>query len=431
MKKLITLFALIGFGFSVNALAVPKIQTWTSDAGAKVMFVPADSLPMVDVRVVFDAGGARDGDLPGLAAFTNALLTEGAGELDAAAFAENIESRGIQIGSDSLRDMAWLTLRSLTEPEVLSVGLARLSESLAKPRFDQDAIERIRDQMHAVLRQQEQSPSDIASREFYATLFAGHPYGVPTEGTQASVDKINLDAIKAFHEKYYVAKNAVISIVGAQTREQAEQIANQVTRDLPQGEKAPLIAMPTQIKPVDKKIDYDSSQSHVYLGMLGMSRHDPDYIPLYVGNQVLGGGSLVSLLGEEVRNKRGLSYSVYSYFSASRQPGPFVMVAQTKNTQVKEAADVMKQTLSKFANESLTEELLKDAKQNIVFGFPMQIANNSKMVGYISMIGFYDMPIDWLERLPRLVNEVTLDEVKDAFNRRVKVENLSTVVVGG
>jgi zinc protease len=431
MKKLITLFALIGFGFSVNALAVPKIQTWTSDAGAKVMFVPADSLPMVDVRVVFDAGGARDGDLPGLAAFTNALLTEGAGELDAAAFAENIESRGIQIGSDSLRDMAWLTLRSLTEPEVLSVGLARLSESLAKPRFDQDAIERIRDQMHAVLRQQEQSPSDIASREFYATLFAGHPYGVPTEGTKASVDRINLVAIKAFHKKYYVAKNAVISIVGAQTREQAEQIANQVTRDLPQGEKAPLIAMPTQIKPVDKKIDYDSSQSHVYLGMLGMSRHDPDYIPLYVGNQVLGGGSLVSLLGEEVRNKRGLSYSVYSYFSASRQPGPFVMVAQTKNTQVKEAADVMKQTLSKFANESLTEELLKDAKQNIVFGFPMQIANNSKMVGYISMIGFYDMPIDWLERLPRLVNEVTLDEVKDAFNRRVKVENLSTVVVGG
>jgi zinc protease len=380
---------------------------------------------------VFDAGGARDGDLPGLATFTNALLTEGAGELDAAAFAENIESRGIQIGSSSLRDMAWLTLRSLTDPEVLSVGLTRLSEALAQPRFDQDAIDRIRDQMHAVLRQQEQSPSDIASREFYAALFAGHPYGVPTEGTKASVDRINLVAIKAFHKKYYVAKNAVISIVGAQTREQAEQIANQVTRDLPQGEKAPLIAMPTQIKPVDKKIDYDSSQSHVYLGMLGMSRHDPDYIPLYVGNQVLGGGSLVSLLGEEVRNKRGLSYSVYSYFSASRQPGPFVMVAQTKNTQVKEAADVMKQTLSKFANESLTEELLKDAKQNIVFGFPMQIANNSKMVGYISMIGFYDMPIDWLERLPRLVNEVTLDEVKDAFNRRVKVENLSTVVVGG
>ena len=431
MKKLITLFVLIGLGFSVNALAVPKIQTWTSDAGAKVMFVPADSLPMVDVRVVFDAGGARDGDLPGLATFTNALLTEGAGELDAAAFAENIESRGIQIGSSSLRDMAWLTLRSLTDPEVLSVGLTRLSEALAQPRFDQDAIDRIRDQMHAVLRQQEQSPSDIASREFYATLFAGHPYGVPTEGTKASVDRINLVAIKAFHKKYYVAKNAVISIVGAQTREQAEQIANQVTRDLPQGEKAPLIAMPTQIKPVDKKIDYDSSQSHVYLGMLGMSRHDPDYIPLYVGNQVLGGGSLVSLLGEEVRNKRGLSYSVYSYFSASRQPGPFVMVAQTKNTQVNEAADVMKQTLSKFANESLTEELLKDAKQNIVFGFPMQIANNSKMVGYISMIGFYDMPIDWLERLPRLVNEVTLDEVKDAFKRRVKVENLSTVVVGG
>jgi len=431
MKKLITLFVLIGLGFSVNALAVPKIQTWTSDAGAKVMFVPADSLPMVDVRVVFDAGGARDGDLPGLATFTNALLTEGAGELDAAAFAENIESRGIQIGSSSLRDMAWLTLRSLTDPEVLSVGLTRLSEALAQPRFDQDAIDRIRDQMHAVLRQQEQSPSDIASREFYATLFAGHPYGVPTEGTKASVDRINLVAIKAFHKKYYVAKNAVISIVGAQTREQAEQIANQVTRDLPQGEKAPLIAMPTQIKPVDKKIDYDSSQSHVYLGMLGMSRHDPDYIPLYVGNQVLGGGSLVSLLGEEVRNKRGLSYSVYSYFSASRQPGPFVMVAQTKNTQVKEAAEVMKETLAKFANESLTEELLKDAKQNIVFGFPMQIANNSKMVGYISMIGFYDMPIDWLERLPRLVNEVTLDEVKDAFKRRVKVENLSTVIVGG
>ena len=276
MNKLMRLFALFTLAISANVMAVPQIQTWTSATGAKVMFVPADSLPMVDVRVVFDAGGARDGDLPGLATFTNALLTEGAGELDAAAFAENIESRGIQIGNDSLRDMAWLTLRSLTDPEVLSVGLARLSEALAKPRFDQDAIERIRDQMQAVLRQQEQSPSDIASREFYAALFAGHPYGVPTEGTKASVDKINLDAIKAFHKKYYVAKNAVISIVGAQTRAQAEQIANQVTRDLPQGEKAALIAMPTQIAPVNKKIDYDSSQSHVYLGMLGIARHDPD-----------------------------------------------------------------------------------------------------------------------------------------------------------
>lgn len=162
-----------------------------------------------------------------------------------------------------------------------------------------------------------------------------------------------------------------------------------------------------------------------------MARHDPDYFPLYVGNHVLGGSGLVSMLGEEVRNKRGLSYSVYSYFAPMRAAGPFTMGAQTKNAQAEQALRVMRDTLVRFISEGPTADELDNAKSNITGGFPLKIASNSDIVEYIAMMGFYDYPLDWLDTLVDKVERVSAEAVRDAFVRRIDPNSLVAVVVGG
>ena len=200
---------------------------------------------------------------------------------------------------------------------------------------------------------------------------------------------------------------------------------------LPRGEHAAPLPPPPVVSGAEMRESFPSSQTHIYVGQAGMARHDPDYFALYVGNHVLGGGALVSTLGEEVRNKRGLSYSVYSYFSPMRVDGPFLMVAQTKNDQADEALDVMRQTLARFVQDGPSQEDLEAAKQNLIGGFPLQIASNGKIVEYISMMGFYDYPLDWLDSLTDKLAAVDIQQVRDAFARRINATAGIAVVVGG
>jgi zinc protease len=414
-----------------SAAATPKVESWTTSGGAKVMFVAAPDLPMVDVRVVFDAGSARDGDRPGLASFANALLDQGAGPWDADAIAERLEDRGVQISNGSLRDMAWYTVRSLTEPDALAVALDTLARVLAEPRFAEGEVERVRQQMQIAVRQSLQSPREVADRLFYRKLYGEHPYGHDPSGDRETLARIDRDDLRAFHARYYVAANAVVAIVGAVDRAQATRIAEQVTAKLPAGRKAePLPAAPDPAAEMVREV-FPSSQTHIFLGQRGMARHDPDYFPLYVGNHVLGGSGLVSILGEEVRNKRGLSYSVYSYFAPMRTAGPFLMGAQTKNAQAVEAIQVMRDTLARFIAEGPAEDELQAAKQNITGGFPLRISSNAKIVEYIAMMGFYDYPLDWLDTLVGKVEAVTAEDIRDAFSRRLRPDALVAVVVGG
>jgi zinc protease len=413
------------------AWAGPQIESWKTQGGAKVMYVHAPDLPMVDVRVVFDAGSARDDGVPGLSRFTNALLEEGAGEWDADALALRLEERGIELGAGSLRDMAWVSVRSLVDPVVLEVALDSLAAVLAKPRLDTDAVERVRQQMLIGLRRSLQSPGTVAQRRFFQALYLDHPYAHPPDGEVASLQRIDRDALAAFHHRYYVAANAVVAIVGAVGRDQAELIADRVTAGLAAGEKASALPPAPATAGVELRESFPSSQTHIYVGQGGISRHDPDYFPLYVGNHVLGGGSLVSLLGEEVRNKRGLSYSVYSYFSPMRVDGPFLMVAQTKNDQAGQALAVMRETLSDFISKGPDADELERAKQNLIGGFPLRIASNAKIVEYLAMMGFYDYPLDHLDTLTTRIAAVDAEQVRDAFARRLRPDGGIAVIVGG
>lgn len=426
------LFFVLMLGLFVGSVqAAPQVQSWTTSKGAKVVFVAAPALPMLDVRVVFDAGSARDGTQPGLASFVNNLLNEGAGDWDAGQLAERLESRGIQLGSGSLRDMAWVSMRALSEPSTRDLAIDTLATVLGRPRFDADAIERVRQQMLIGLRRAEASPSTVASKRFFRTLYADHPYAHPSSGTVEGLEGIGLAQLQAFHRQYYVAANAVIAIVGDVDRQGAEQLAEQVSAQLLAGQHAATLPEAPKVKGGELRQNFPSSQTHIYIGQLGVSRHDPDYFPLYVGNHVLGGGALVSILAEEVRNKRGLSYSTYSYFSPMRATGPFLMVAQTQNARASEALTVMREQLAQFVEKGPSEAQLNASKRNITGGFPLKVASNSKIVEYISMMGFYDLPLDWLDTLTAKVDAVTVAQVRDAFARRIDPKHMIAVVVGG
>lgn len=422
--------------WSSVVLATPDIQHWETGNGARVYYVHAPQLPMMDIRVIFDAGSARDENKPGLAAFTNGMLEEGAGKgkraLDADTIADRFDSVGATFSLDSARDMATLSLRSLTKFTLFSQALETMALVINQPSFPSDSLERVRKQMLIGLRYEEQSPGTIASKAFYSALYGDHPYAIPSSGTTESVSALTRRELSAFYRRYYVGRNAMVAIVGDLDRAAASKVAEQLVGRLPEGERAealPPVADLPAATTINKR--HPSKQTTVLIGQPGSRRGDPDYFPLYVGNHVLGGNGLVSRISEEVREKRGLAYSAYSYFNPMRAEGPFTMGLKTRNDQSEEAMAVMRKTLQRFIDEGPSEEELEASRSNITGGFPLKIDSNKDIVSYIGMIGFYQLPLDYLDRFTERVNAVTVEQIRDAFRRRIHSDRMVTITVGG
>jgi zinc protease len=425
---LLAIFTLV---FAGLAAATPKIQSWDTPNGARVLFVPAPDLPMVDVRVVFNAGSARDGAQPGLASLTQSMLTQGAGEWDADALAERLERVGAELSSGSLRDMAHVSLRTLTDQPALDIAVETMAAILGQPVFARADFDRVRENTLVGLRRDEQDPGTVGKKAVYRMIYGEHPYAGDPAGTLGSVAALQRDDLAAFHRRYYVARNAVVAIVGALTRSEAEALAERVTAALKPGEPAPSLPAVAELESdLLEQLEFPSSQTHVYAGQPGMRRGDPDYFALYVGNHILGGSGLVSLLMEEIRQKRGLSYGVYSYFLPMAERGPFLLGLSTKNEQAAEAREVLMATVRRFREEGPTEDELATAVKNITGGFPLRIASNADVVRYLAMIGFYGLPLDYLDHFTQRVSAVTAQDIRDAFRRRVRPERFATVIVG-
>lgn len=409
-----------------------NIQHWQTTQGSRVYFVQTPSLPMLDVRVVFDAGSARDGAQFGLAALTSALLDTGAGDWNADEIANRFDSVGAMFSTGVAEDMAWLSLRSLTEKALLDKAFTTFQTILTRPLFNEDDFQREKSRTLAGLKHREESPGAIASIAFNKALYHDHPYAHPEEGMVETVAGFEADDLKAFYQKYYVATNAMVVIVGDLQKPQAEQLAEKLIAGLPAGEKPaeiPPVTLPKQAN--TQKIDFPSTQTHVLSGLPGTHRKDPDYFALYVGNHILGGGSLVSRLFDEVREKRGLAYSAASQFMPLYREGPFIISLQTRNDQTDQAIKVMDETLKDFIQNGPSEAELVAAKKNITGGFALRTDNNSKLTDYVSMIGFYQQPLDYLDQFPAKVEAVSVADIKDAFQRRIKLDLLQTVAVGG
>jgi len=428
--KIIGFFALLLTAFS--SFATPAIDHWQTEQGTRVYFVDAPQLPMVDIRLIFDAGGARDGDLPGTALLTNAMLKEGTADSDTNAIAAAFDDVGAKFGNESERDMAILSLRSLVEENALNQAVDMFVELSSQPAFPKDSFERLKNQLKTSLQAQKQSPEVIAERNFYQALYGDHPYGQMPSGNEESLEKITTANLEAFFKQYYVAQNAVLVIVGDLRQAEAKVLADKITSAIPRGEAAaPLPAVDDLATASEQHIEFPSSQSHLLVGQPGTTRTDPDYFELYVGNHVLGGGGLVSIINDEIREKRGLSYSAYSYFRPMREAGPFQLGLQTRNEQAEEALTVLRQTLRDFVKNGPTEEQLEAAKQNITGGFALRLDSNSKIADYLGVIGFYQLPLDYLDKFKQRVNAVSKAQIQDAFLRRVDPDKMATVIVGG
>jgi len=418
--------------FCAEALAIPQIQQWQTTKGVRVFFVESHELPMVDIEVLFDAGSTRDPDgKGGLALLTNSLLSQGAANKNADEISYEFESLGAIFGAEAGYDSALLSLRSLADKEKLQPALDSFKQLISSPDFPATAIKRQRKQVLVGIQQKQQSPGAIASDAFAAAIYPGHPYASPKEGTEKTVAGLRQADIRAFYRRYYVSQNAMLVIVGDLTTAAARAIAEELVQALPKGKKPPPLK---PVKPLDKaaliKHAHPSAQMHILLGQPGMKRGDPDFFPLYVGNHILGGSGLVSLLFQEIRAKRGLSYGAYSYFSPRRQDGPFVAKIQTRADQTDTARQVLHNTIKAFIDKGPDKEQLHAAKQNITGGFPLRLDSNSKILGYVAMIGFYNLPLDYLEKFNARVEAVTVEQIQEAFKRRLHPEKMTTLMVG-
>ncbi len=440
--------ALVLLAAATSAHAMLPIQHWVQPNGARVYLVESPSIPMVDVQLDFDAGDRRDPpQQAGLASMTASLTDKGLlpadpqrgapGPYDAALdenqLGEAWADLGAGFGGNAGSDRMSFTLRSLTDPPLLARAVALASRQLGEPAFPEPIWKRERERTVAAIREADTRPATVARKAFAPAVYGAHPYGYET--TEASLAAIGVADLRAFHARHLQPCRAKVSLVGAVSRAQADALVTQLLSRLPAGggECAPLPAV-AEVQPlaapVTRAIDFASAQAHVLIGQPGYKRNDPDYFPLMVGNYTLGGGGFVSRLTAEVREKRGLSYSVYSYFTPGLHAGAFTVGLQTRPDQAGQAVAVAREVISRFVAEGPTEAELRAAKDNLVGGFALRIDTNRKLLDNVAAIAWNDLPLDYLQTWTRQVQAVSAAQVRAAFARKLQPERLVTVTVG-
>lgn len=425
--------------FLINsAQAGIPIQHWTQVSGAQVYLVESPGIPMVDVEIDFDAGGRRDpADQPGLANLmasgtaygVRATATEAA--LDENGLSEAWADLGATFGGSAGADRMSFGLRSLTYPDLLDRAVTLAARQLGEPSFPEAPWLRDRPKLLASLKEADTRPATLAARAYSRAVYGSHPYGY--EMTADSLLRTSVQDLRAMHASAVRACDAKVSVVGAVTRAQADAMVQRLLARLPTATCSARPAVP-EVAPLqaasEQRIAFASAQAHVLLGQPGYKRNDPDFLALTVGNHILGGGGFTSRLTEEVREKRGLTYSVYSHFAPGLHAGAFTIGLQTRPDQAQQALDLVRVVLAKFVAEGPTEKELQAAKDNLIGGFALRLDSNSKLLGNVANIAWNGLPLDYLDRWTERVNQLTVADVRAAFARKVQPDKLATVVLG-
>lgn len=421
--------------------AALPIQTWTHASGARIFLVESHTIPMVDVQLDFDAGSRRDpADKAGLAAATAAMADKGlaasAGEpaLDENAISEAWSDLGAMFGGNADLDRTSYRLRSLNYPDLLGKAAALASRQLAQPAFPAAIWQRDRDRLAAALREAATRPGTAAGKAYAAAVYGNHPYGYQT--TEASLARIAVQDMARFHAATILPCRARVSVVGAVTRAQAETLVGTLLSRLPHPPAAGCPALPAvpEVAPLSapaaRDIPFDSAQAHVLIGQPGYRRNDPDFFALLVGEYILGGSGLVSRLSDEVREKRGLAYSVDAGFAPGRHAGAFTVSLQTRPDQAPQAIALVREILAKYVAEGPTEAEMKAARDYLVNSFALRLDSNRKLLGNVANIAWNDLPLDYLAHWTDRVSAVTREDVRAAVARKLQPQNMVTVVVG-
>jgi zinc protease len=435
------LVAYFGLFYQTMGWAAIPVQHWTQASGAKVYLIESPAIAMVDVQLDFDAGSRRvAAGQAGLASATAGLLSKGVaarageGALDENALGEAWADLGAQFDASAGSDRLSFSLRSLTEPELLDQAVRLAARQIAEPAFPDPVWQRDRQRLVAQLKESYTRPGSVAARAFAKAVYGDHPYG--HDVTEASLGRISVADMQAFHAAYITRCDARVSIVGALTRAQADTLVAGLLSRLPPVDCAARPALPAlpEVAALERaqllNIAFDSPQAHVLMGQPGFARKDPDYFALTLGNYILGGGGFVSRLTQEVREKRGLSYSVYSSFSPGRHAGAFSVGLQTRPDQAAQAVAVARQVLTQFVEQGPTELELQAAKDNLIGGFPLLIDSNRKLLGNLSNIAWNDLPLDYLDHWTAQIASVSTADVKAAFARKLQPGKMVTVILG-
>lgn len=430
MKSLPLILAL---ALSTTAQAGVDIQRWTTGNGTEVLLVEQHDNPIVDMQVNFKGAGSvfNPEGKSEVAEFTAALLTDGTEKLDEEAFNAAADDIAAQIDSSSGQESSAAVLRSLSRPETLKQAAGLLNQSLTHPRFDPAVFDRRQKEAVTALQQQETTPDYNAGRALTKLAYPNHPYGSGANITTESIRKVNLDDIRAFHRSHYGKDNAIVAIVGDINRKQADRLVKNVLNGLPERSNAAKNVPPVQQQPAQRRdIPFAGEQAQVLLGMPLIKRHDPDYYALVAGNYILGGGGFDSRLMKVLRDRHGYTYGVHSTLEPATEAGMFTIGYSTQKKNTKDSLAQAQAVIKQFIEEGPTEEELAQAKANIIGSFPLRFDSNAKLVKYLSIIGYHNLPNDYLEAYPKAIGKLTVEQVKDAWQRRVKPEDLHIVIVG-
>lgn len=406
-----------------------EIREVTSPGGIKAWLVEEPSIPFVALEVRFKGGASLDA--PGKRGATNlmvGLLEEGAGDLDSQGFAKAAEALAAQFSYDVGDDTLSVSARFLTENRDAAVQLLR--SSIIEPRFDPQAVERVRAQVLASIRSSEKDPDEIASRSFDALAFGEHPYGSQYAGTQESVAALTREDIIAAHDGAMARDRMFVSAVGDITAEELGFLLDDLLGELPAEGAAMPVQAALMLEGGTTVVEFDTPQSVALFGHEGIDRHDDDFFAAYVLNVILGGGGFESRLMEEVRVKRGLTYGVYSYLAPKDHAALYLGSVSSANDRIAEAVEVIRSEWAHIAQDGVTEEELVKAKALLTGAYPLRFDGNGSIARIMVGMQMDDLPIDYIATRNDKVNAVTLDEVNRVASELLRPEKLHFVIVG-
>lgn len=422
-----TLFVFVSF---TRPAAAMNIQTIKSPGGIEAWLVEEHSVPLISLRYAFDGGNSQDpAGKEGLANFITAMMDEGAGDVKSEDYQERMEEIAMRMSYEDSKDSLYGSFETLTSNRDKAVELLKLS--VQKPRFDTDAIERIRQQLIANLMYADKDPDKVAMREWYAQAFRGHPYGRPSNGTVGTVSKITHDDLANYHKRVFARDNLKVVAVGDITAAELGKLIDDVFGALP--EKAELLPV-EKTAPVgsgtQQIIEMAVPQSVAVFGLGAMPRKDPDFMTAFVINHILGGGGFSAKLMEEVREKRGLAYSVYSYIQPFKHASILQGSVATKNQSMAESLDIIRKELAKMADQGPSADDLAAAKAYLTGSYALRFDTNSKIASQLLGLMQEDFGPDYVENRNKLIEAVTLEDAKRVAARLLKGNDLIVTVVG-
>ena len=431
-KTIKTIYFLIIMTQANLTQADVEISKYVTKNGVEILYTKSENIPMIDIKITFDAGSNKDGELKGLSMLTHSLLDEGTSKMNSEAIASAFESTGAIFSTSVNKDKSSVSLRSLADKKYLEPSVKMLIKILSDSVFPKSEVILQKERTLSSISEDKSDPSEVSSNLFFKEIYGNYAYGFPSIGSEESIEKIKRKDIINFYKENINSSNASIAIVSSLSKKDIINLSEKISKSLsfssPKKNGLNNFQKNNKKKYIFKK--FNSEQAHIYIGGQSIKRGSKNHLPLYVGNYIFGGSGFSARLMKELRVKRGLTYGVYSYIYPMKNIGPFVVGIETKAEQAQESVRLIHKMLKEFHANGPTDKELTHAKEAIINGFPLRIDSNQDILNYLSMINYYDLPINYLNTFTDKISKITKKDILRAFKEEIDVNNLITLVVG-